>query len=50
MNFDSLLDQLPTCPGSDLFPVTNTTGGLKYIQTGLAEFVGPDVLSSTAIE
>lgn len=50
MNFENVLAQLPTCPGSTVLPVNFTPGGLRYIQKGLPEFIGPDVLHSSAIE
>ena len=49
MDFQTLLNQLPHCPGSGGLRITRTPGGFRYIEKGLPEFVGPDVLPSSEI-
>jgi hypothetical protein len=50
MTFDDLLEQLPACPGADALPVSVRTGGLKYEDKGLPEFIGPDIQPSAIIQ
>ena len=50
MTFDELLKQLPACPGTDVLPLTVRTGGVKYVKTGLSEFIGPDIEPSLVIK
>jgi hypothetical protein len=50
MTFDELLEQLPSCPGPAALPVTVRAGGVKYENSGLPEFIGPDIQPSGVID
>lgn len=49
MTFDEMLKQLPVCPGAVEFPISLRTGGMKYAEKSLPEFIGPDIEPSTII-
>src|SRR5438132_12396764 len=50
MNFEALLAHLPDCPGPAALPIGDGPGNFRYIEQGLPEFIGPDLLPSIRIE
>lgn len=43
MDYQSVLDQLVACSGSNAFPLVSAGAQFRYIDGGLPEFVGPDL-------
>lgn len=50
IEFKTLLNQLPMCPGAIALPMKNDPAGFMYIEAGLPEFVGPDLAASDLIK
>lgn len=50
MNFETFITNLPDCVGSQTLPIMENPEGFRYIDKGLPEFVGPDLLPSSMIE
>ena len=50
MNFQALVDQLPSCPGPNILQTNNNPAGFMYLPSGLPEFIGPDISPSTTVE